>query len=279
MNFENEVRTAYNRMHSYAIRDSRVYVNHNKNVYPEVLNCITDEKKISQRVDAGIMNIPLDRIVGVAGTSERDTCCTRDFLPLAPEDSAFAETWRSLYQDCFSEEGIRNPIDCYEYLGRFYVVDGVKRVSVYKCFGITTISARVTRLMPKENDDPEVKRYIQFLEHLRLTGLYQISFHHPENFEKLQAALGHEQDYAWTKEDQFGFMFCWYGFEMAFKRVFGDDQFVTAADVLTTLLEEYSYRDIITMHPGELVKVLRITQNKIYDGIQVNVMDVFPRAS
>ena len=29
MNFENEVRTAYNRMHSYAIRDSRVYVNHN----------------------------------------------------------------------------------------------------------------------------------------------------------------------------------------------------------------------------------------------------------
>lgn len=279
MNFESDVRAIYNRMHNYATRDCRVYAAQHKNAYPEVLDSFLDEKKISQKVDAGSMNIPMDRITGIATSSEEQMCYTRDFLPLAPADSAFAETWCSLYLDCFSDEGIRNPIDCYEYLGRFFITDGKKRVSVLKCFGVTTISARVIRLIPDTINDPEAQHYRQFLEQLQLTGLYQTDFNQPKDFEKLQAALGHECNYAWTENDRFGFMLCWYGFDMVFKRVFGKDRHVNAAEMFTALLEEYSYREIMTMHPGELEKVLRAAQKKLYGGIQVHLMDVFPKVS
>ena len=33
----------------------------------------------------------------------------------------------------------RQPIRCYEYMGRFYVQEGNKRVSVFKSFGSPTV--------------------------------------------------------------------------------------------------------------------------------------------
>ena len=56
-----------------------------------------------------------------------------------------------------SDEGIRDPIRCCEYMGRFYVQEGNKRVSVLKSFGAPSIPAVVTRIIPAWSQEHEVR--------------------------------------------------------------------------------------------------------------------------
>ncbi len=60
-------------------------------------------------------------------------------------------------------EGIRDPIRCYEYMGRFYVQEGNKRVSVLKSYGAPAIDAFVTRVIPAYSQDQAVQVYYEFL--------------------------------------------------------------------------------------------------------------------
>ena len=46
------------------------------------------------------------------------------------------------------ETALPSPVTCYEYMGEFYIVDGIKRVSIAKCHGLPTIPATVTRILP-----------------------------------------------------------------------------------------------------------------------------------
>ena len=279
MRFEKEARELYNAAHNLATRNRRAAENQLEYAHPEVLSSLLDKKKVSHTINVGTMNIPTDQIVGVVTPSEADNLYTADFLPLAPANSEFADKWRSLYLDYLSDEGILNPIGCYEYLGRFYVTDGMKRVSVLKSHGASTIVAQVIRLMPVESNNPKVLRYNEFLKHFDLTGLYQVSFKYPENFAKLQAALGHEPEYAWTEMDRFSFMFYWYSFARAFKKVFRDEKYVTAADVLVAVLDDYSYSEVKKTNPWDLEKVLGFTWKKIFNLSEASMLDDIKKAS
>ena len=70
------------------------------------------------------------------------------------------------------EEGIREPIKVYEYMNRFYVEEGNKRVSVLKFFGAVTIPAQVIRILPPKGEAPELKRYYEFLDFYRICSFY-----------------------------------------------------------------------------------------------------------
>lgn len=69
-------------------------------------------------------------------------------------------------------DGISDPIKCYEYLGHFYVVEGNKRVSVLKSMGGVSIWANVTRLLPEAEDNVTVQLYQEFLEFYRCARFY-----------------------------------------------------------------------------------------------------------
>ena len=86
--------------------------------YPQVLDDILDGAMIAGRVDLGVIEIPTERIVGTK-TAGRKNAFAANFMPLLPEDSEFAAKWRSLCAAHLGDEGIRDPIRCYEYLGRF----------------------------------------------------------------------------------------------------------------------------------------------------------------
>ena len=47
-------------------------------------------------------------------------------------------------------EGIREPIKAYEFMNKFYVEEGNKRVSVLKFFDAVSIPGNVTRIVPRE---------------------------------------------------------------------------------------------------------------------------------
>ena len=116
--------------------------------YPLVLDEILDERTIAGRVDLGIVNIPSELVIGTKSAG-RVAALAGNFMPILPENTEFGAKWIALCSAHLSDEGIRDPIQCFEYLGKFYIVEGNKRASVLMSFGAPAIPGYVTRLIPE----------------------------------------------------------------------------------------------------------------------------------
>ena len=136
--------------------------------YPQVLDEILDEHLAAGRAELGLIDIPMDRIVGTKSKGRRNAFAA-DFMPLLPIDTEFGIKWVNL---CAAHlgSGIREPVVCYEYLGNFYIQEGNKRVSVLKHFGAARIPAMVIRVMPTQKEKPRVQAYYEFVEFFQNTG-------------------------------------------------------------------------------------------------------------
>ena len=101
-----------------------------KGTYPylQALDDMVSFAEIISEVDLGLIEIPLDAVVGTK-TAGRKQAFAGNFMPLLDDNSEFARKWAALY-DAHIEEGIRDPIKAVEYMNHFYVVEGNKRVSV-----------------------------------------------------------------------------------------------------------------------------------------------------
>ena len=157
--------------------------------YVQVLDEIFPEGRTAQQQNVGLMEIPIELIAGTK-TAGRQYALSPSFLPLLEPDTEFGSKWITLCQAHLSEEGIHDPIRCFEYYGRFYVQEGNKRVSVMRYFEAPTIPAYVTRLLPVDTDAPRYALYQEFLEFFRVARIYQAQFSIPGSYRKLLAALG-----------------------------------------------------------------------------------------
>ena len=126
------------------------------------------EKLAYRRESLGIVEIPAELIVGTCNALRADAF-SPGFYPALPAETEFGEKWMSLCK-AHLDEGIRDPIKAVEYLNRYYVVEGHKRVSVLKYFGAVSIPGVVTRLLPYPSDEPEVLAYQEVLEFYHMTG-------------------------------------------------------------------------------------------------------------
>ena len=223
--------------------------------YPQVLDEILDDAMIAGRVDLGVIEIPTEQIVGTK-TQGRKMAFAANFMPLLAASTEFAARWMELCEAHLGDEGIRDPIRCYEYLGRFYVQEGNKRVSVLKSYDAPTIPGYVIRLIPVYSQDPAVHVYYEFMQFYQLTGLYRVYFTQSGSFSKLQAALGFEPDHVWTEVERKRFVSGFSYFQEAFRKLGGDSLPVTAADALLVWLGVYPFEALKTTPAPELVKSL-----------------------
>ena len=223
--------------------------------YPQALDEILDDAMTAGEVDLGLLDIPANRVVGVKAQGRRSAFAA-DFMPLMPADSEFATKWIELCAAHLDDEGIREPARCCEYLGRFYVQEGNKRVSVLKSYGAPSIPAYVTRVVPAWSDDPAIRAYYDFMHAYRLTGLYEVSFSRAGRFAKLQAALGREPEQVWTEAERRSFLTGYLAFETAFNRLGGDTLGVTVADALLVFLKLHHFAALKAMSAAELQKAL-----------------------
>ena len=92
-------------------------------------------------------------------------------MPILDEDTEFADKWNRLC-NAHLNEGIREPIKAYEYMNRFYVEEGNKRVSVLKFFDAVTIVGHVIRIMPEGNEesDEAIELYKEFVGRIKQNG-------------------------------------------------------------------------------------------------------------
>ena len=190
--------------------------NLSQGIYPylQVLEEITSNVDVESEITIGDVQVPMDKIVGTNGRS-RGTAFARNYMPLLDEDTEFARKWASLC-DIHIEEGIRDPIKCYEFMNRFYVVEGNKRVSVLKYFDAVSIAAHVTRIVPRRSDTLESKIYFEFLDFYRITGINYVWFTKEGNFQKLLDILQKTKKSDWDQEFSRDFRSAYYRFRKAY---------------------------------------------------------------
>ena len=253
--FYAEARALYANVYTQAQKTVESFQKESANPYQMNMENEVDDGAIAQKVDLGVLEIPVRQIVGVAST-DPDMEYTFDFKPLARTDSDFAELWCQLYLGYLSDRGLTEPIVCIEYLGRFYVVDGRKRVSVLKAHGEGRVQAHVIRWIPERSNDTQVKQYYEFLNYFPKTGLYQVFLSDAADFQKLQRAMGLAPDQVWTDTDRYHFLFTFLGVERAYLELFGEYASITAADAFVALLEEYDFSQLRAMQTLDLTKAM-----------------------
>ena len=206
-------------------------------------------------VNIGLVEIPVERIVGTK-TAGRITAFSPSFLPLLGEESEFAHKWMLLCAAHLSEEGIREPIVCFEYLGNFYIQEGNKRVSVLRHFGATRIPGYVTRIMPAPSDDLEVQTYRAFLDFYEATGMYEVRYRQPGDYYRLLSYLGKEPGEKWSEQECKTFRAYYHYFREAFYESGGASVDLYSAEALLLWLKVYPYQDLGRLSAGELKKTM-----------------------
>lgn len=221
--------------------------------YPQVLDEIFNEALAVGHINIGVVDVPADKIVGTK-TAGRQAVFAANFMPLAGEETEFAAKWINLCNAHLSDEGIRDPIKCFEYLGRFYVEEGNKRVSVLKSFGARSIPGAVTRIVPAWSENPAIRMYYEFMEFYSLSRLYTVTLSRPGSYRRLQAALGFDADHKWTDEERRRFDAGFY----RFCEIYGKQEATLekAGDTLLALLQIFSLAEVRSMTQSELAAAI-----------------------
>lgn len=240
-----------------------------ENEYLPVLDEILKDVDIVNDVNLGLVQIPIENIVGTSNVG-RTYAFANNFMPLLDFKTEFGSKWNSLC-DSHLEEGIRDPIKVYEYLNKFYVIEGNKRVSVLKYFNAVTVPAYVTRRIPKLTDDPEIKIYYEFLDFYRLTDINYISFSREGSFKKLLELTTGDTERPWTDEEKKDFGSANNNFCKAVKARKGEKlpDNMTLTDALLIFIEICGYNEIKNLTQNEMTEKI----NLIWDEFGVEVKD------
>lgn len=241
--------------------------------YLQILDEILSDDMIAGRVDLGVIDVPAGQIVGAKSIGRR-TAFAADFMPLLSPDSEFAAKWIALCAAHLSDEGIRDPVRCYEYMGRFYVLEGNKRVSVLKSFGAASVPGYVTRIIPRWSEDEAVAVYYEFMDFYRLSGQYEVYFSHRGGFSKLQAALGYDPEHVWTDDERRRFQASWHYFKEAFDKLGGGNIGVTTADALLVWLEFYPLGTLKELSRQEIERSLASIMDDVKARAQAEPIEV-----
>ncbi len=231
--------------------------------YLIALDDILENSETEGEVKLGLVQIPVELIVGTY-TEGRKTAFACNFMPLMEDNSEFASKWISL-SDAHLKEGIRDPITAYEYMNRFYVIEGNKRVSVLKFFGAVTIPGNVTRIIPKRTNTKENRIYFEFLDFYKYTQINYLFFSEEGSYKKLTKAVGKEPGKQWTEEELLDFRSAYIRFQKAIQAKGGTKAPMTIGDAMLTYLGVFPYDELKDKTESELRKDL----GKIWKDVSV----------
>ena len=243
------------------LREQKALISAEKDPFPAVLDQILGDLSDTTTKDMGIVEIPVERIIGVKSAG-RITAFTSSFKPLLDIDSEFATKWINLCEAHLTD-GIQEPILVYEYLGDFYVQEGNKRVSVLRHFGAPRITADVRRILPLPSEDPRIVAYYEFIEFYKTAKLYQIQFCRPGGYAELLAAIGKAPGEDWTEAERRTFSAYYQYFRDAFATQDALKLPMLPEEALLLWLQVYPFRELGRMTAKELNKTLSALQDDL----------------
>lgn len=219
--------------------------------YLPVLDEILSHVETEGEVSLGTINIPLSHVVGTS-TYGRTHAFASNFMPLLDYGSEFSGKWSRLC-DAQIQEGIHDAVKVYEYMNRYYVVEGNKRVSVLKYFDSPTILAEVIRKIPRRTEDIDVQIYYEFMDFYKLTKINYVQFSKKGSYKKLLLATGKNTTDKWTEDECMDFSSFHVAFYSAYKANGGKQlSGVTCGDALLFYLSLYPYEDAKEMTSAQI---------------------------
>ena len=224
-----------------------------KEPHPAVLDDILPGFSTESVYSVGLVDIPTERIVGTK-TAGRITAFTATFRPLLDAKSEFGMKWISLCKAHLSDVGITDPIECFEYLGDFYVQEGNKRVSVLRHFDAPRIPGNVRRVLPARSEEPRIKAYYEFLDFYKVSRLYAVQFRSPGDYAKLLSYLGKHGDEVWTEAERRNFSAYFQYFRDAFFALKTGDEDILPEEALLLWLKLYPFQSIGQITATQLKK-------------------------
>lgn len=210
--------------------------------YLTALDDIVKPESILAENHIGLVEIPIADIAGTK-THGRQEAFASNFMPLLPPKTEFSMKWSALY-DSAVQEGIRDAILVYEYMGRFYVQEGNKRVSVSRFTGMVSILADVIRLLPQHSDDKTNRIYFEFVDFFKLSGIYGIRFSEEGAYQKLCQVLGLSMEKPWASEVRNDVKADFFRFAERFLRKGGGRLEITRGDAFLIYLRIYGAKSL-----------------------------------
>ena len=250
----------YDRVYKLGMKEYKSKTSKGKYPYLWVLDDILSYVEVAKEEDLGLVDIPINQIVGTK-TAGRTNAFAANFMPLLPADSEFAAKWCSLYESHI-EEGIHDPIKAYEFLNRFYVMEGNKRVSVLKACDAVSVPGTVTRIIPVQDDSDENKLYYEFLDFYEITKINYIYFSKLGSFKELLKKIGIEsEEDEFTDEIKEQFHSSYIRFSAAFAKKGGEKLDITVGDAFLSYISIYGYESLKDITADVLAQNL----NKIWN--------------
>ena len=235
--------------------------------YLPFLDGLIPPEKALTGISMGVVQIPVWFIVGTK-TDGRVNAFAANFMPILDESTEFANKWEALYRSHISE-GIREPVKVYEYLNRYYVAEGNKRVSVLKFCEAYSIPAEVIRVLPDKSDSEEIQLYYEYLEFNRYSKINFIEFSKRGSYRELLRSMGKSFDEWWSIEEQRSFSSAYYYFEKAYKENGGEKLKTTVGDAMLSYIQIYGYSVLERESEAEI----RINLRKIWEEIALREED------
>ena len=229
----------YEKAQKAGLKAFKTAIANGENEYLPVLDEILEDVEIQSEVNLGLVQIPLDRVVGTSNVG-RTYAFANNFMPILDYKTEFGSKWSSLC-DSHLEEGIRDPIKVYEYMNYFYVIEGNKRVSVMKYFEAVNIQAMVTRKIPKLTDDLQVKIYYEFMEFNRITTVNYLWFSEEGSFPKMLELTCEDPTVKWDEDQIRDFGSAHHHFAVALKAKGGEKLPMTIGDAFLIAIKIHGY--------------------------------------
>ncbi|MGN0494784.1 MAG: BMP family ABC transporter substrate-binding protein [Lachnospiraceae bacterium] len=249
----------YIKAQKMGIKAFKEKTSHGEYPYLPVLDEILSMADTEGEVNLGVMNIPLHLVVGTS-TAGRTQAFASNFMPLLDYGSEFSAKWSHLV-DAQIEEGIHDAIKVYEYLNKYYVIEGNKRASVLKYFDSSDIMAEVIRKVPKYSDDIEIQIYYEYMDFFKLNRINYLQFSKLGSYKKLVEATGYSQTEKWSEDECMDFGSFHTAFYQAYDEVGGYKlRNITCGDALLFFLSLYPYEESKDMMKSEIKSKL----NKIW---------------
>ena len=246
-----------------AKKQYKACIDQGKSPYPDVLDMILEQAPQTTQESLGLVSIPIENIVGTK-TGGRQNAFSTGFLPLLEPNTEFAGKWCNLYA-AHVNEGIHEPIRAYEYMNKFYVQEGNKRVSVLNYCQAATVKAEVIRLVPPRDDTVENRIYYEYMAFYRLSKINYIYFTREHAFQQLQTAVCKGAQEKWSRDDTSNFFYFYTLFRREFKALGGEELPLTVGDAILVYLSFQRYSDVLEQTQAQIGENLQ----KVWSEIEI----------
>jgi len=245
----------YAKAHKLGLKQVRRDIANGRYPYPPALDDLLKGSGSQGEVHVGLLDVDTDLVAGTR-TRGRQSMFSRGFMPLGEPGSEFAAKWIALY-DSQLEEGVREPIEVFEYQQRFYVQEGNKRVSVAHCLGSPTIPAEVSRVVPMATDERAWALYNAFSKFYGVCPVYGIVVSSPDAYERLADLAGRSLDASWPDDDVAALRAARKRFAAAFRKNGGYDLDLELGDAFIAFLRTCGYAGVLALTSAQTEELVK----------------------